>query len=252
VTSQGQFTSALTNPAEPVPSGLVSPRGTTDAKRFAVYRNNVHVSLTGAIAARFPVVRQVVGEAFFAGMARVYVGQNKPQSPILLHYGDSFAEFIAGFPPASGLPYLPDLARLEAAWSDVYNAADVTTLSPADLGRIDAAALGALTLMLAPAARIVRSRYPVGSIWSAHQSSPVNIPPISGGECVLLTRPQAEVRVTVIPASAGAFLSALSEGNSLASASEAIITDFPDFDPGAALVGLSGLGAFAAIKGALT
>jgi hypothetical protein len=69
---------------------------------------------------------------------------------------------------------------------------------------------------------------------------------------VLLTRPQAEVRVTVIPASAGAFLSALSEGNSLASASEAIITDFPDFDPGAALVGLSGLGAFAAIKGALT
>ncbi|MEQ9637864.1 MAG: DNA-binding domain-containing protein [Devosia marina] len=247
MTSQSQFTRALTDPAQPVPAGLVSPRGSVDSKRFAVYRNNVHVSLVGALAARFPVTRQLVGEEFFAGMARLYVGQTKPKGPVLLHYGDSFPDFVAQFPPASGLPYLSDLARLEAAWTDAYNAADADVLAPADLSTIGGDALAALDLTLAPSTRLVRSGFPVGSLWSAHQTTPVSIPALSGSECVLLTRPEADIRLTIIPPAAFVFLKAIGQGLYLGQAAEAALTDFPDFDPGAALVGLAGLGAFAAL-----
>ena len=246
MTSQHQFTRALTDPAQPVPAGLVSPRGTADSKRFAVYRNNVHVSLVGAIAARFPVTRQLVGEEFFTGMARLYVGQTKPNGPVLLHYGDSFPDFIAQFPPASGLPYLPDLARLEAAWTDAYNAADAIALTPSDLTAIAGDALATLVLTLAPSTRLVQSSFPVGSLWSAHQAMPVTIPALSGSECVLLTRPQADVRLTIIPPSAFTFLTAIGRGRDLTMASQAALADFSDFDPGSTLVGLAGLGAFAA------
>ena len=248
MTTQNQFTQALTDPARPVPAGLVSPRGTVDSKRFAVYRNNVHVSLVGALAARFPVTRQLVGEEFFAGMARLYVGQTKPKGPVLLHYGDGFPDFVAQFPPAAGLPYLPDLARLEAAWTDTYNAADAEILTPGDLTAIAGDALAALDLRLAPATRLVRSGYPIGSLWSAHQTTPVSIPALSGSECVLLTRPVADVRLTIIPPAAFAFLAAIGQGRTLGQAAEVVLTDFPDFDPGTALVGLAGLGAFAALK----
>lgn len=247
MTSQSQFTRALTDPAQPVPAGLVSPRGSVDSKRFAVYRNNVHVGLVGALAARFPVTRQLVGEEFFAGMARLYVGQTKPKGPVLIHYGDSFPDFVAQFPPASGLPYLSDLARLEAAWTDAYNAADADVLAPADLSTIGGDALAALDLTLAPSTRLVRSGFPVGSLWSAHQTTPVSIPALSGSECVLLTRPEADIRLTIIPPAAFAFLKAIGQGLSLGQAAEAALTDFPDFDPGVALVGLAGLGAFAAL-----
>lgn len=246
MTDQAQFVAALTDPARAVPVGLVSPRGTADAKRFAVYRNNVHVSLTNALAARFPVTRLVVGGEFFAGMARLYVGETKPATPVLLHYGDSFPDFIATFPPAAALSYLPDLARLEAAWSDSYNAADTVILTPADLAAMAPETLADLRLPLAPPARLISSAFPVGSIWSVHQQAPFVSPKLAGAEHVLLTRPLADVRLTVVPPAAAALLRALAEGQPLGAAAEAVLATHSDFDPGSALVGLVGLGAFAA------
>ena len=246
MTGQDLFISALLDPSRPVPSGLVSPRGTADTKRFAVYRNNVHVSLVGALAARFPATRQMVGEEFFTGMARVYVGETKPKGPVLLHYGDSFPEFIAQFAPASGLPYLPDLARLEAAWTETYNAADAPVLAPAQLSEVSAGRPEALRLTLLPPTRVVRSRFPIGSLWSAHQTSAVEIPALSGSECVLLTRPEAQVRLTIIPPAAYAFITELGKGQDLAAAAGTVLARYSDFDPGSALVGLVSLGAFSA------
>lgn len=248
MTDQRAFAAALADAALPVPAGLVSPRGTPDRSRFAVYRNNVHVSLVAALAARFAVTRQVVGETFFAGMARLYVGEHKPTSPVLLHYGDNFPDFIAAFPPASGLPYLADLARLELAWSDAYNAAEGLIAMPADLAAMPAEALAGLRLVLAPATRLVASAWPVGSIWSAHQRTPFVPPAQAGSEHIILTRPAAEVRLTIIPPAAATLLRALDDGHPLGAAAETVLAQFPDFDPGAALVGLAGLGVFAALQ----
>ena len=102
-TSQAAFAEALLDPACALPEGITSVRGIADAARFAVYRNNVHVGLTGALAKRFPVVRRLVGEEFFAGMARVYAGLHKPASPLLFEYGDEFPDFVEQFEPARGL-----------------------------------------------------------------------------------------------------------------------------------------------------
>jgi hypothetical protein len=247
MTGQDQFTAALIDPSQPVPQGIVSPRGLPDAKRFAVYRNNVHVSLVGALAARFPVTRQVVGEDFFSGMARLYVGEHKPTSPVLLHYGESFPDFIASFPPAAGISYLPDLARLEAGWTQSYNAAEAAALTPSDLARIAPERLGDLPLKAAPATRLVSSAWPIGSIWSAHQRTPFVPPAQTGAEAVLLTRPDAEVRLTIIPPDAAAFLVELAATPNLGAAVEAVLSGFPQFDPGAVLIGLAGLGAFASL-----
>lgn len=247
MTGQDHFTAALTDPSLPVPPGLVSPLGRPDAKRFAVYRNNVHVSLVGALAARFPVTRQVVGEDFFSGMARLYVGEHKPKSPVLLHYGESFPAFIAAFPPASGIPYLSDLAQLEAAWTQSYNAAEAQVLTPSELSRIAPEWLVNLPLRAAPPTRLVSSAWPIGSIWSAHQCTPFVAPAQTGAEAVLLTRPDAEVRLTIIPPDAAAFLVQLSGGATLGAAIDALLFTFPLFDPGATLVGLAGLGAFASL-----
>jgi len=76
-----------------------------------------------ALKSRFPVVEKIVGEEFFAAMTRVFVKAQPPRSPLLATYGDDFPDFIATFEPARGLPYLADVARLEATRTRSYHAA---------------------------------------------------------------------------------------------------------------------------------
>jgi hypothetical protein len=239
---QSDFAAALLDPTLAVPSGVVSHRGDSDSKRFAVYRNNVHVGLLGVLAARFPVCARLVGEDFFMAMARIYVAQHKPISPIMMHYGDAFPTFIAGFAAARSVPYLSDVASLEAAWSVAYNAADIATLGLAELAGTDSAGLSALGLQRHPATGLVRSNFPVGSIWSAHQSEGVAVR--AGSEAVLISRPTLDVKVTVIPVSDAAFVSDLFAGVSIGFAAERTLITYPDFDLPRALAGLCLLGAF--------
>ena len=121
---EASFARALLDPAQPVPGGVISDNGAMPARRFAVHRNNVVAGLVKALQTRFPVVQKIVGEEFFAAMARVFVMRKPPRTPILAMYGDEFAAFIAAFEPAGELAYLADVARLEAARTRAYHAAD--------------------------------------------------------------------------------------------------------------------------------
>ena len=95
------FAHALVDPSRPAPAATRRRDGRPVERRFAVYRNNVAVALIGALEARYPVVRRLVGDDFFRGMAGAYVAAEKPRSPALIHYGDGFPDFVARFPPAA-------------------------------------------------------------------------------------------------------------------------------------------------------
>lgn len=239
-----RFAAALVDPAEAVPVGVNGRRAVTDTRRFAVYRNNVYVSLVEALAKRYPVVARLVGTDFFRGMARVYVGAHKPASPLLIHYGANFADFIAGFAPAATIPYLADVARLESFWLEAYHAADAVSLAIATLLALPPERLPGLRLVPHPATRLLISDFPVGSIWSAHRSDPVQPVGHARAETVLVVRPAADVGVTVLPAGDTGFIAALLAGQSVA---EAAGQAGPDTAPAQVLAGLIGLGAFHAI-----
>ncbi|TCK23542.1 putative DNA-binding protein [Ancylobacter aquaticus] len=245
--SQHAFAQALLHADQPLPPGLTGARGTADEARFAVYRNNVHVGLTRALAQRFGVSEKLVGPDFFVGMARAYAQDRKPSSPLIIDYGDEFPDFIAGFAPARALPYLPDVARLEAAWTRAYHAADAAPLTLAVLAPLAPEDLATLILRPHPSAALLRSPHPVGSIWAAHQGTDVTPVDDWRPETVLVVRPEMAVNVHVLPVRDGLFAALLFAGGSLGAAAEATLAEDPGFDFGAALVGLLTLGAFAAI-----
>jgi hypothetical protein len=245
--SQAAFAEALLDPVRALPQGITSARGETDAARFAVYRNNVHVGLTGALAKRFPVVRRLVGEEFFAGMARVYAGLYKPASPLLFEYGDRFPDFIERFEPARELVYLADVARFEAAWTSAYHAEDIEPLTVGDLSALNPDALCLTRLLPHPSSSLVASPHPVGSIWAAHRNVTVEAVRNWRAEAVLVTRPALEVSVHVLPSDGAAFAQALFAGATLGDAAGHAAASHAGFDFGAALVGLVTLSAFGAI-----
>jgi hypothetical protein len=241
---EAEFAAAVTDPALPVPGWALSPRGDVDAKRFAVYRNNVHVGLVGALRSKFPVVSRLVGDEFFTAMARVYVGMRKPASPILAVYGADFPDFVASFEPAGTLPYLADVARLEATWLSAYHAADAKPLYVAALAAVDEDRLLSMRLVPHPAARLLASTYPVGSIWAANQAEIVAPVSVSGAEAVLIARPGADVTLRIIAAGDHAFCESLFAGEPIGVAAGRGSDAAPDFNASAALVGLLASGAF--------
>ncbi|MDD1147213.1 DNA-binding domain-containing protein [Pseudomonas sp. TNT2022 ID357] len=170
--SQADFASALLSSEAICPAGLCSSNGADPASRFAVYRNNVQSSLINALSAAYPVVAQLVGQTFFNAMARLYVQDFPPRSPLLNDYGQDLADFIQGFAPAAALPYLADVARLERLRVEAYHAADAVPLQPAQLlaAMNQPDHLGQLCLQLHPSLRTLHSRFAVVSLWAAHQS----------------------------------------------------------------------------------
>lgn len=245
--NQNAFAAALLDANRPVPSDVTSAGGSAELSRFAVYRNNVFVSLTKALAQRFPVTERLVGADFFTGMARTYAQDNKPASPLIICYGDDFPDFIAGFEPAKSVVYLADVARLEAAWTRAYHAADEAPLALSALTSLGPDKMAELRLELHPSATLVASPYPIGSIWAAHQQD--DVLPVTDWrpEAVLVVRPELIVGTQILPGHDVAFLQAVSTGASLGEAAEAALAQANIFDFGAALVGLVTSGAFRAI-----
>ncbi|MDA4847132.1 DNA-binding domain-containing protein [Hoeflea poritis] len=244
----GRFSDALLDPEQPTPAGIVGPDGKKADKRFDVYRNNVTVSLVGALAEIYPAVHRLVGDDFFRAMARTYVRSEQPKSPLLFRYGDDFADFLEGFEPAKKLVYLPDVARLERAWLDAFHAADAPPLDPAALAAIAPDELAEQRFKAHPATRVVCSRFAAVSIFSANRSGA----DLSGidpaiAEDGLVTRRDFDVEVRTLPEGAAAFLQALVDGNTLGEAAEAAVAVAQKFDLAAAIGAMLEAGAFTAI-----
>ncbi|ASK34945.1 HvfC/BufC N-terminal domain-containing protein [Alloalcanivorax mobilis] len=213
-----------------------------------VYRNTLLKACVDALQANFPTVARLVGEPWFRAAALVYARTSPPNDPRLYLYGDGFADFLAGFEPAAGLPYLAGVARLDRGWSEAHVAADRSCLAAALVAEQTPDALAARVLSPHPAARWHWfDDQPVFTLWSANREQRAVPEPLHWrGEGALLTRPGAEVRWQALGVAGVFFLNACAEGLPLAAAAERALKHKPGTDLATLLATLLKAGAFAA------
>ena len=96
--TQSAFADGLLNAAPP-PAGVTAWNSPSPSRRYAVYRNNVAASLTGALAARFPAAERIAGAAFFRAMAGAFISLHPPRSPLLLAYAPLDPQALASVGP---------------------------------------------------------------------------------------------------------------------------------------------------------
>lgn len=247
--TQSDFAEALADRHVAVPDGLAAWNGPRPERRFGVYRNNVFWGLAESLRSRFPATSAIVGDDFFTAMAGEYIRREPPRSPLLLAYGDTFADFVTGFEPAAGLPYLPDVIRLEAARSHAYHAADCPSLDASSLAGVEPDRLPSLSFVPHPSLAVLRSAHPAVTIW-AMNAGETPIGPIDDwiAEDALVIRPAMTVRVHRLGPGGAAFVEALAAERSLGAAVEIAFADSPAFDLTANLAGALQSGAFAAFQ----
>jgi hypothetical protein len=242
------FAAALDDPALAAPAMTRGRTGSPDARRFAVYRNNVAVGLIGALEARYPVSRLLASEELFRAMARAFVRANKPRTPVMIAYGGEFPEFASDYlaETNASLVELSDVAQLENAWVEAYHAEDAIPATVGDLAALSPDCLPGTRIAFHPAARLLRFATPAVSIWASAQQGDQPPAPTEGiAEDALITRPDCDVRVRVLPPLGFDFTLSLREGATLVEAVAAL--DDPAFNFGAHLVGLVEAGAVASI-----
>jgi hypothetical protein len=223
--SEALFASALMHPDQGCPPGLRAHNGSDPGVRFDVYRNNVVTSLVGALSETCPVTRQLVGEEFFKAVARLFIIEHPPTSPLLCDYGDAFATFIESFAPAATVPYLADMARLERSRVRAYHAADAAPLSGEEIAAqlSNPTSLAESHVEFHPSAQILRSDYAIASLWAAHHGhGEIEHVDPSSPEAALVLREDDDASVVRVPLASAVFFRSLIEGAALAqSAAEA-------------------------------
>lgn len=230
---QAGFAAALLDPLQPSPALLRSWNGSDIAARFAVHRNNIVCSLVDAVGEVFPVIRQLVGDAFFRAMAAEFVRLHPPRSRILAHYGGDFADFLRGFEPVATLPYLTDMARLEHARVLAYHCHDVpvATAEQARLASTLGERIAEIRFEWHPSLAVIESDFAIVSLFAAHQGI-VDIGSVDPRqpETAVVVRDGFDVVVLSAPPGTAAFVAASRRGDVLAEAATEAARSAPGFD----------------------
>jgi len=203
----------------PAAAGLAIVAGGLDPQtRLAIYRNNILGNYRKVLAATFPVVRRLVGQAFFDAATDQFVRGHPSRHGDVNRYGGDYATFLASYPPAGRLGYLTDVARLEWAIDQASIAADAAPLDVSALAAVAPEGLGELRFHLHPSARLIASPYPVLRIWQVNQPDHVGDDHVDlgeGGDLLLVLRGDQGVSIDRIGTGEHAFLGALGAGTTL-------------------------------------
>lgn len=199
--------------------------GLAPEQRLAVYRNTFDGNLTNTLRLSYPAIHRLVGAEFFEGAARIFAHERPPRTAWLDEYGAEFPEFLAGFPPAASLAYLPEVARLEWAVNRTLHAPDVEPLDAQRLADLDPVDHERIRFAADPSITLLSAVYPADAIWRAvlaqDDTALGAIDLAAGPVWLLVQRYPTGVEVMRIDENAWRFADALFSGRPLGAALEA-------------------------------
>jgi hypothetical protein len=188
-------------------------------------------SLIEVLAARYPVIRRLVGELSFRIVARRFILSEPPNIASSPSYGDNFSRFLRSQGNAASFEYVADIAELEMVRGKARCAPDVRPLATEALLPLRAQWLNGLRITLHPSVCLVQSRFPIVTIWENNQCGDENgMIDRWSAEAALVARPFLEVEVCRLPPGGYTFVRALSEGQTVATAVRAATAATSKFD----------------------
>ena len=169
--TQRLFWNLLQGTEGPLDAFLGSPALPAE-ERVAIYARMFLHRQVDALREMFPKVVAALGDEGFFEVAARYVHDHPSEHPDLGQLGRTFAAFLER-------PDLRDLARLEWARGEVFEAAEAAPLSPEEFARLaqEADAFMNRRLQLIPALRLLELEHDVGQLWdeSAKTAGPRQI-----------------------------------------------------------------------------
>lgn len=204
---------------------------------IAAYRRSILANLASAVAGSYPLLKNIVGPDFINEAARRYAQLYPSLSGDLNLYGNHFGAFLATYPPATDLPWLPAVAEMEWEIQRVYGAPDAPAVDLVALQTTPPEQWEQLVFHLDPGHALIQSNWPLARIWEVNQAGYAGDMRVDFdmAQCVLVQRKGYDTHVELVAPGQFVFLKHLSEGTSLGRAVAVAMEVDAQFDFGVAL-----------------
>ena len=139
--------------------------------RLEIYANAYFYRIHDALCDDYGALRAALGDAAFHDLVTAYLIAHPPSRPSLRHAGAQLADFLATSRALASLrerlPWGADLARLECAILDAFDAEDAPVVSREELAAVAPERWAELRFEFQPALRWVDAAWPVPRVRSA-------------------------------------------------------------------------------------
>ena len=167
---QAEMLAALTSLEPPDELPFVAGDDKLDAAgRLEIYRDMYFARMTEVMTATFPKVAARMGEHDFGHMTAGFIDAHPSRHPSLRWVGQELATFLGENEQPD---WLCDLARLEWARADVFDARDEPIVSVAELQALDPTQFAAFPVKLIDARRVVEASTAVDKVWRGGEPEP--------------------------------------------------------------------------------
>jgi len=149
--------------------GVVLPsKSLSSVECLEIYAYMYRARLVEVMEGEYPALRQILGGEEFAAACRRFVAKHPSRSRTLNSLSEKFPAFLARTLPRTNRNGLAvDVARIERAMEDVFDAPAASPMTAAQLAAIGAAEWEGAKLRLNPALRLLKLRYPANAYMTA-------------------------------------------------------------------------------------
>lgn len=137
---------------------------------FGVYKHAYVSRLVEAMRSDHKLLRGYLGDEMFDAMGQAYIAANPSQHPNLRWFSQSLPDFLKASEPYSDHPVLSDLAALEKALNDAFDAEDAPVLAVADMAGFAPEAWADLRFQAHPGAFRLDLSTNASAVWLALKS----------------------------------------------------------------------------------
>ena len=151
------------------PESIVLPsRQLTSVERLEIYAHMYYARLLEVMEAEYPTLRQLLGPHAFAAACRQFVAKHPSRTRTLGSLSARFPEFLAKTLPRSNRNGLAvDVARIERAMEDVFDAPRAEPMTAAEFAALGAGDWEGVRLAVTPALRLLELRHPANAYMNA-------------------------------------------------------------------------------------
>lgn len=146
-----------------VAASFIAPNSRlTSFERLEIYNRQYWFRVLGALAEDFPALRAIVGGSRFEAMSIAYLSEHPSRSFTLRNLGSKLPAWLAVHPELAGRRHrlALDLARLEWAFVEAFDAAERAPLTQNQIAALD----GGSPLALQPYLQILELNYPADDL----------------------------------------------------------------------------------------
>jgi hypothetical protein len=157
----------IINPAKDVTALLKTPPRDNKETMLGVYRHAYGARLQEFLANDHEKLKCYMGESAFAAMARAYIAKHPSDQPNARWYARHLPEFLGKNAPFARTPELSELATLERALNDAFDAPEAPHMTFENLATMAERDFSQVSFVVHPSCRRFATTTNVTSLWSS-------------------------------------------------------------------------------------